>query len=484
MRVSILKLKRVHKFKYFKWVLSFFIVGIIVVVAVMSSINKNKPLCDKCNVILVSLDTLSALHLPCYGYERNTAPNLCAYADKNITFLNSYSQSPTTKDSHFSIFTSLYPHTHKMTGTFNGTLNESYQTLAQVLRLNGYKTIYNGQLFDIHFPLSQGMERGFNIFEGGNIDKWNDSYTRLLNNIEQKKPTFLFLHTYAVHTPYVTGHKEKHLFTTLPENPNIPLSQEEYENISPEFLSFVVKFVSMNNFSNNVKIEIADELKKAKSFKEAKEIYNNFPAKVKIFCFGYWYYSKINRNDTNQVEYLKALYDEQIYNLDKKLGNLFKLMDNPKLTKNTILIITADHGEEFMEHGNLSHSTDLFKTQTDVPLIIHIPGVHPRKITEIVQGIDIYPTALNLTGLKSRSLIEGIDLTGLIMGDKNAKRNKLLRSELYSLVALQMQNWRFYYDKQNKTPNELYNLTTDPQEKTNVANLYPKIVDEFRMSLN
>lgn len=473
----------IFRVSYFKLITSILVIIFITIIIIGVFFHK-KPFCEKCNVILVSIDTLSALHLPCYGYERNTAPNLCAYADKNITFLNSYSQSSTTKDSHFSIFTSLYPHTHKMTTVLEGILSEKYITLAQVLRLNNYQTIYNGQLFDIHFPLNEGMERGFNIFEGGNIDKWKYSYSRLLKNAEQKKQTFVFLHTYAVHAPYTTGHKDKHMFTNMPENPNIPLTQEEYEKITPEFLSFVVDFITKSYFVNKGKVGIVDGLKKAKSFEEAKEIFNNFAPGVKSLCFDYWYYSKINKNDPKQVEYAKALYDEQIFNMDKKLGDLFKLMDDPKLFNNTILIITADHGEEFMEHGSLAHSTNLYRSQTAVPLIFHIPGMGPRKINDLVEGIDIYPTILDLLGLKKQSKIEGIDLTGIIRGDKNAVKNTFVLSELGSMGGIQIKNGRLYFDLINKKPTEFYDLKSDILEKNNVLLKNQAIMKEFTKKIN
>src|SRR3989344_6085507 len=97
-------------------------------------------ICKDCNVILISLDTLRAKSLPCYGYEKNTAPNLCEFAKKSFLFTNSYSQSAYTLDSHFSIFTSLLPSSHGMTTLFVNTLNEKVQTITQILRNSGYKT--------------------------------------------------------------------------------------------------------------------------------------------------------------------------------------------------------------------------------------------------------------------------------------------------------------------------------------------------------
>ncbi|PIZ97459.1 MAG: hypothetical protein COX79_02205 [Candidatus Levybacteria bacterium CG_4_10_14_0_2_um_filter_36_16] len=488
MKAFTLILKRFHRFRYFKWVLRLFIVGIIVTAIWSIAGHKTKPLCKKCNVILVSLDTLSALHLPCYGYERNTAPNLCAYADKNIFFSNSYSQAPITLDSHFSIFTSLYPHTHKMVEILKEPLSEKYLTLPQIFRFNGYQTIYHGGLKDFHLPLNRGIERGFNIIEGDSIiDSWKSAYLKLSEKVGEQQPIFLFLHTYAVHNPYLTGHKLKHLFTDLPEYPNIPLTKEEHENIrSLEFFTTAEKYFFdanspiKNSKEKDLDRQIMEKIKFAPTLEEKENLFKKLSWATQVFCMNNWDFNdRIDRNDPKQIEYLKALYDEQIHNLDNKLGELFKLMDDPKLSKNTILIITADHGEEFMEHGNIIHGSDIYRTQTQVPLIMHIPGVNLKKIKEMVQGIDIYPTVLNLTGLKPKSKIEGIDLTGIIKGDKNAVKNEYLLSEFKGMAGIQMQNWRFYYNTKKQTPTGLYDLNSDPVEQNNLLSQNPQKTGEF-----
>ena len=181
-----------------------------------------------------------------------------------------------------------------------------------------------------------------------------------------------------------------------------------------------------------------------------------------------WRTLLVKQDDPAQIEYLKALYDEKINELDENLKKLFELVQSPKYSKNTILIITADHGEEFMEHGHLYHAENLFTTSTRVPLIIHIPGAKAKTIKEYVQGIDIYPTILSLLGLKPQSKIEGIDLTGIIKGEPNAATNKYLLGEFGGNLGIQQKNWRFYYSIPSKTSLKLYDLDADPKEKRNL----------------
>jgi len=86
---------------------------------------------------------------------------------------------------------------------------------------------------------------------------------------------------------------------------------------------------------------------------------------------------------------------------------------------------------------------------------------------------------LNLTGLKPKSKIEGIDLTGIIKGDKNAVKNEYLLSEFKGMAGIQMQNWRFYYNTKKQTPTGLYDLNSDPVEQNNLLSQNPQKTGEF-----
>src|SRR4029078_11710125 len=90
--------------------IAFLILGIVLIAIFLRTSQKLK--CPNCNVILVSVDTLGSNHLPCYGYYRNTAPNLCKFANDNVLFFHSYSNASWTLPSHFSMFTALYPKHH------------------------------------------------------------------------------------------------------------------------------------------------------------------------------------------------------------------------------------------------------------------------------------------------------------------------------------------------------------------------------------
>ena len=151
-------------------------------------------------IILISLDTLRADHLGCYGYQRNTSPSIDAFARESIVFENAVVQSPWTLPSHMSIMTSLYPSFHGVTNK-SSRLADEHTTLAELLQESGYQTaaFTDGGLVSGEF----GFNQGFDVYEDewigiANIlpkaEKWLD------NNAS--KPFFLFIHCYDIHEPY------------------------------------------------------------------------------------------------------------------------------------------------------------------------------------------------------------------------------------------------------------------------------------------
>jgi arylsulfatase A-like enzyme len=466
------------------------------------------PICKKCNVILISLDTLGSNHLPCYGYERNTAPNLCDFAKKNIYFTNSSSQSTATLPSHFSIFTGLYPFHHKMFLPIRDYLNSKITTLPQTLKSNGYETVYVGQTDDIHLPLDKGLGRGFDyiydyqdvkrisyIYDYQNIKSWEKGYQRLIDNSKKNQPTFLFLHTYYVHILFLTGNKGSRLYTNK-YYPDIPLTKEEYYNFSKDFFSFVLDSLKSRIEHDKSKSEtirkivnIYQSLIVASDLKSAEAIFNNNmpPFESESLRMSYYIGKLYAIDDPKEVEYVKALYDEMIHNLDQELNSLFKLIDNPQIKNKTIVIITADHGEEFKEHGEWLHGPNIYNTTSGVPLIMYVPKIKQKKINDLVQGIDIFPTILNIIGIRSPQNIDGIDLSGLIMGKPDSLRNNYLVGQHFyqPLYSIRDTHWKLYLNKQNKKePVELYNLQKDFFEYNNIAVAYPDVVNRLSKELN
>jgi arylsulfatase A-like enzyme len=455
-----------------------------------------KPPCPNCNIILISIDTLGSNHLPCYGYERKTSPNLCKFAEENIHFTQSFSNAGWTLPSHFSIFTSLYPKHHGVQ-TLSDTLPLEIKTLPQIFNENDYETVYVGPTKDNSLPLDGGIGRGFgSIIRYLNINDWEKGYDVFLKNLSQGKKTFMFLHTYSVHDPYLIEFPEKvggkRLFTDK-NYPEIPVTDSQMHRFTEKFKEFLLETWGSELVGERTKQssyeereEISRKMRDSENLEEAAALFETLPWLDKK---DYWaeYYSSLFFENDDTMTYARDLYDEGIYYFDEKLIKLFKLLSNKMVADKTIVVITSDHGEEFMEHGWFTHSVDqLYNTTTSTPLIMYIPGLGGKKIDDLTQSIDIMPTLLGLVGIKNPDSMDGLDLNNIILGKESHGKDRFLISE-GSNDSIRKGDWKLYVDYFGfKTSNsyELYNLSKDPLEKNNVARSNQEIVDDLMLNLN
>ncbi len=420
---------------------------------------------------------------------------MCSFAENNIFFTNSSAQSYNTLPSHFSIFTSLYPSTHRVVLPIIDTLENTYTTLPEVLKRHGYATLYFGPSDSVFLPLDKGLGRGFDFIESTytyrSIEHWNAGLNMLQENKKRGVPTFLFLHTYYVHEPYVPGNVPLHF--TQSRYPNIPLTEEEYFATTPEFVAFVQQQIT----SGYVTIQPQKNAQKAyASFVAASTpaqkiaSYNNLEGYLLGSPRAQYHY--LSDTDQKRVAYIKALYDERIYQFDRDLHTFLTAL-TPLLTSDTILIITADHGEGFMEHNLMNHLS-LYSEVLRVPLIMSVPKISPKKITLPVEGIDIYPTIVGMLGITPPANIEGTNVTDAIAGIPFARGKNPIISEYYELDENRTEKtiidgkWKLYV-KNIKNMNdpknlELYDALSDPLDMHNVASSQPKAVREELRKLN
>jgi len=174
------------------------------------------PRCPGCNVIVILVDTLRADHLPCYGYERNTAPNLCGLAEEGFLFENMHANSPSTKTSVASLFTSMLPSQHK--SIYNqDVLNDDLTTLAEMLAEHGYHTyaVNANPVIKTKFNYDQGFETWTDRL--AMAGKVNRVIFAALDGYEQ--PFFLYLHYMDPHSPYTSPGRYHRYFNPGYEGP-------------------------------------------------------------------------------------------------------------------------------------------------------------------------------------------------------------------------------------------------------------------------
>lgn len=345
------------------------------------------------NVVLISLDTLRADHLSCYGYARRTTPNLDGLAARGVLFENAIAASSWTVPSHMSLFTGLYPGAHGVESV-RLALDRKAVTLAEALRAQGWKTAafvsgpsLNGQMgfsrgFEMYddFTVTLSHEAnllGYNDIENMSINQivTNPIITRLATEWLRKNAGtrfFLFLHYWDVHHDYIPPAPYDRAFDPgyagAIDGRNIAGRQNQWER---------------------------DGLAPA------------------------------------DLAHLTALYDGEIAHTDAHVGAVLRAIEDARLTERTIVIIVSDHGEAFMEHGTLNHGNSLHDELVRVPLILCAPALVPagRRLDGFVSHVDVMPTVLGLLQLAPPGSTQGVDLSPALRGT-SAVPDRLVFSEL------------------------------------------------------
>jgi arylsulfatase A-like enzyme len=379
------------------------------------------------NVVLISLDTVRADQLSFYGYDRDTSPALAAFAEEGAVFENAYSQAPNTVPTHASMFTGRFPFQHNMY-LHGETLLPDEVTLAEILAGHGYRTF--SLTSSLRFAPEAGYDQGFETYETFYDLPKNERSGRVtdraleLARLPEPRPYFAFLHYFGAHAPYAAPEPYRSLWHPGLEVP------------TPE-------------------------------------------ATVPFMADFRWPEQPL---DPAVVDYLRALYDAGVRHQDESLERLFKGLLGRSQTRPTLIIVTADHGEEFKEHGYLMHSIYLHEELVRVPLIVRWPGqIAPgQRIAIPAQSVDLAPTILGLLGLPHWGEFSGRSLAPLLLDSdsesvSNGEAPKdiivLEASPSWSVIAT-LETGRFKWVEGRGQG--LFRLDEDPRADREVTAQYPE----------
>lgn len=312
---------------------------------------------ERYNVLLIAVDTLRADRLGCYGYPQATSPRLDAFAGRSLFFEHAFCPIPKTSASFASMMTGLHPHVHK-TKPNRGTLNEKYLTLAELLQAEGYETaaVVDNANLSSFFKFNQGF--------------W--TYTEVWNEVEDKSGSSPYITARVL--DFLAAPRQKPFFMWVnyiePHTPYMPPAEFVREHPPGRDLRTLEHYV--------------------------------LPKRVR---------SEIEQNREFNEGYYTARYDGAVRFVDAEIGRIIDAVFARGLDKNTVVIVTADHGEDlgernyFFDHGALT-----FTAGARVPLIAHVPGRKPERVKTPVSIMDIYPTVLELLGREAPYALQGISL--------------------------------------------------------------------------
>ena len=180
------------------------------------------------------------------------------------------------------------------------------------------------------------------------------------------------------------------------------------------------------------------------------------------------------------------LYDGEIAFTDRHVGFLLDGLDELGLGEDTLVIVTADHGEEFGDHGGSKHRTTLYREVQRVPLLIRAPDCAPGRRADVVSLVDLAPTALELLGADPLEPAAGRSLVPLLRGEPVAPRPVLgeLGWNVVTVESLVSGHWKLVIDRdEEREPVQLFDLSSDPGEQRNLAGAEPARVEELRALL-
>lgn len=364
------------------------------------------------NVLLISLDTLRADHMGCYGYKRNTSPNIDKFAKEGVLFENLTAASSWTVPSHMSMFTSLYPSVHGVEST-KTCLGDAVPTMAEILSKHGYTTA--GFVTGPSLNHSMGFHRGFQFYDDFTVTLMHE--TNLFHDLDADKSGINQVPTNHVITNLATAWMKKHA--------------------REKFFLFVHYWDCHNDY-----IPPAPYNNKFDPEYEGKENGRGVVGRQK----------EIEKNVTAEdLAHLVALYDGEIAHTDHHLGKILCALDEMKIKEKTLVIIVSDHGEGFLEHGRLHHGNTLFEEAIHVPLIMRLPGVLPSglRVKGNASHVDMLPTLLGLLGISKPPDIHGIDLSDACRG-KGKVPARAVFSELNLREKMRAIRWGQYKVIQEK----------------------------------
>ena len=395
------------------------------------------------NVLLIVLDTVRALSLELYGYPCTTMPNLTRFAQSGVVFDRAWSVAPWTLPSHASLFTGRW-YTELSTDWLH-TLDAQYPTLAELLNKRGYAT--GGFVANLLFTTRiTGLDRGFLSYRDHelNLKTW-------LQSAEMVKR--------------ITKWTRK----LIPGAGEEEYGRKYATTVNREFLHWLEDvgdrpyFAFLNYF-------------------DAHEPYEQFagfspkgtaPDSVLVA-------PGRQRALTTREKDHRDRYDRSLVFMDREIGRLLDSLNARGKLQNTLVIITADHGEQFGEHGLHGHSNSLYRPLLQVPLVIVMPGTVPAgvRVTAPVSLRDVASTIADLVGANAAqfggsSLRRAWNGQGVGNATIFAETNPyplsdfdgpVVRGAMKTIVSDGQQ-----YIRNGDAVEELYDVTADPYEVKNLA---------------
>lgn len=398
-------------------------------------------------VVFITVDTMRADYLSCYGHARVLTPSFDRLASGGALFLQAISQSTTTTPSHASMMTSLYLQDHNVYSNFDA-LGPAPRTLAEILAGRGFSSFAIVNMRHLN-PEVGGLAQGFGTYvKSGNLRRAGPTVDHFLGWLDElgEKRFFAWLHLADVHTPY---------------NPPPPYDHFYYDD---------------------------DERDPTK--RSLARIWHLLPENMSDHpLFRSWL------DGITDLDWVFAQYQGAVTYVDDEFGRLIDALESRGILGRTAIVLTADHGEMLGEQDMYFVHTGLYEPTVHVPLITYFPGAGRQGVSvrEVVETVDILPTVLEYLGIPEPRGIRGRSLWPLIRGEIAPPRIALVEHAGRNLVALRSDKYKYvrHLRTNNVQPSypfvegreELYDLKADSFERRDLSQELPDVMRVLRREL-
>ncbi|MBI4871496.1 MAG: sulfatase-like hydrolase/transferase [Candidatus Riflebacteria bacterium] len=470
------------------------------------------------NLVFLFVDTLRADHCSCYGYRRPTTPSLDSVAARGTLFEKAFAQANMSLPSYTTVFTSLYPEAHGVTGP-QKTLGPGPGTLAEILAIHGYDTA--GFVADGHLSPSYGLGRGFATYQStGYAAGFMRTVPAAIDWLDRRRPGaarpqtagpvasaprsaqasasasgpgpfFLLVHGYDAHGPYSPplGFGE--------------LYDPGYEGIVhwPGFLrtTFLEQIrnhtydpTPLVRFQSDLFQQVGWPWKRQHllpSFQEGMPAAPEVDRSLSLTRSPYTFLSKPTRSGlptrlpaarasltTTDELHLVAHYDGSVTYADMWVGLFMEALERRGLTSSTYVFVAGDHGESLGEHGLFGHGFALNECTLHVPLVVAGPGVPAgRRVSDVVELIDLAPTTLALAAIPASRQHQGRSLAQYLRPGPGPAGDpgRVAYASMGDAFSARGPRWHLmsWPGEGPLVPGKrlLYDTQTDPTEQTDLA---------------
>jgi len=413
------------------------------------NVSFNAPIPHAC---LLVIDTARRDHFSCYGYEKQTTPNIDRIASEGLLCQNAFSVTNWTPPGHISIFTGKNPLQHGNDG--KPFMPEKLLSITEIMNQRGFFCVamYNNPIAGRTINLTQGFDLDIGVW--GNTwvyPSWMRVYDKFIVHDSGSKATFPM----AEATFNWVERKGGHLFLYI----NVTEPHAEYVKHEPYF----------SEFSRDIPVDKIPNMQKIDYLSTTHEVV---------------LYDSVLFQDCSaeSYRYIQAIYDSELAYLDYHFGKFADSMSQNGILDRTLLVITADHGEFLGEHWTVGHPPLLLNPVLQIPLMIRYPALIPSEtVKEYTSNVDVFPTMLNL--LECEETIPE-DISGLNLMAALPKERPILSAHINDsrgIYSLQNGRYKLVIDTGDYLPQNfpsdtlLFDEEVDAQELVNLYRIQPEL---------